>query len=153
VGISFTMTRLCSSNGTPSPFALRPQPPGGSSLCTPPTNARSSLAQRVLVADAGTRATGRARADYVMLYQDGTQERAPIRRRRQIGAFQRRWGENCFEAVAHSKPRPVRARTSNCARLGVDPDAHRPGGRCPVDELAVGVGEPASRQGARRRAL
>ncbi len=48
-------------------------------------------------------------ADYVLLYQDGTEERVAIRRRHQIGAFQRRWGENCFEAVAHHKPRPVRA--------------------------------------------
>jgi hypothetical protein len=32
-----------------------------------------------------------------------------IRRRHQIGAFQRRWGENCFESVAHQKPHPVRA--------------------------------------------
>ena len=47
-------------------------------------------------------------ADYVMLYQDGTEERVPVRRRFQIGAFQRRWGENCFEAVAHHKPQPVR---------------------------------------------
>jgi hypothetical protein len=47
-------------------------------------------------------------ADYVMLYQDGTEERAAIRRRFQVGAFQRRWGENCFEAVAHHKPQPVR---------------------------------------------
>ena len=48
-------------------------------------------------------------ADYVILYADGTEERAPIRRRRQIGTFQRRWGENCFEAVAHRKPNPVPA--------------------------------------------
>ena len=48
-------------------------------------------------------------ADYVMLYADGTEERVPVRRRHQIGAFQRRWGENCFEAVAHHKPYPRRA--------------------------------------------
>ncbi len=48
-------------------------------------------------------------ADYVMLYQDGAEERVAIRRRHQVGMFQRRWGENCFEAVAHGKPRPVRA--------------------------------------------
>ena len=48
-------------------------------------------------------------ADYVMIYTDGTEERVPIRRRHQIGAFTRRWGENCFEAVAHHKPHPVRA--------------------------------------------
>ena len=48
-------------------------------------------------------------ADYVILYADGTQGRTPVRRRHQIGSFQRRWGENCFEAVAHPKPHPKRA--------------------------------------------
>jgi hypothetical protein len=48
-------------------------------------------------------------ADYVIRYQDGTLERLAIRRRHQIGAFQRRWGENCFESVPHRKPHPVRA--------------------------------------------
>ena len=48
-------------------------------------------------------------ADYVMLYEDGGEERFVIRRRHQLGAFQRRWGENCFESVAHRKPKPVRA--------------------------------------------
>jgi hypothetical protein len=52
---------------------------------------------------------GEHAADYVMLYKDGTEERASIRRRHQLGAFQRRWGENCFESVAHHKPHPVRA--------------------------------------------
>ena len=47
-------------------------------------------------------------ADYVLLYQDGVEARAAIRRRFQIGMFERRWGENCFEAVAHDKPRPLR---------------------------------------------
>jgi hypothetical protein len=47
-------------------------------------------------------------ADYVVLYADGTQERIPIRRRHQLGTFRRRWGENCFEAVAHPKPHPRR---------------------------------------------
>jgi hypothetical protein len=51
---------------------------------------------------------GEHAADYVILYSDGTQVRVPIRRRFQIGAFQRRWGENCFEAVAHRKPRSQR---------------------------------------------
>ena len=48
-------------------------------------------------------------ADYVVIYADGTEEKLPIRRRHQIGAFQRIWGENCFEAVAHHKPHPLRA--------------------------------------------
>jgi hypothetical protein len=48
-------------------------------------------------------------ATYIVVYADGTEERIPIRRRHEIGAFQRIWGENCFEAVAHAKPRPTRA--------------------------------------------
>jgi hypothetical protein len=52
---------------------------------------------------------GEQAADYVILYADGSEARAPIRRRHQIGAFERWWGENCFEAVAHTKPRPIRA--------------------------------------------
>ena len=47
-------------------------------------------------------------ADYVIVYADGTESRAEVRRRRQIGAFARRWGENCVEAVAHRKPQPLR---------------------------------------------
>jgi len=47
-------------------------------------------------------------ADYVMVYDDGTQERVAVRRRHEIGTFQRRWGENCFQAVAHQKPNPRR---------------------------------------------
>ena len=49
---------------------------------------------------------GEHAADYVMLYANGTEERVTIRRRFQLGTFQRRWGENCFEAVAHHKPHP-----------------------------------------------
>jgi len=52
---------------------------------------------------------GELAATYVITYDDGSEERVPIRRRYQVGAFQRIWGENCFEAVAHTKPRPVRA--------------------------------------------
>ena len=50
---------------------------------------------------------GEHAADYVLLYQDGEEERVAIRRRHQIGAFRRIWGENCFEAVGHRKPFPV----------------------------------------------
>ena len=48
-------------------------------------------------------------ADYVIINADGTEERAQIRRRHQIGMFQRRWGENCFQAVPARKPQPIRA--------------------------------------------
>ena len=47
-------------------------------------------------------------ADYVLRYADGSEARAAIRRRHQIGTFTRFWGENCFEAVAHHKPYPLR---------------------------------------------
>ncbi|MGA2977596.1 MAG: hypothetical protein ABSF77_20015, partial [Spirochaetia bacterium] len=42
-------------------------------------------------------------------FADGTDAAIPVRRRYQIGCFTRRWGENCFEAVSHAKPWPVRA--------------------------------------------
>jgi hypothetical protein len=51
---------------------------------------------------------GEHAADYVVLYQDGSEHRLAIRRRFQIGTFQRRWGESCLEAVAHRKPRTQR---------------------------------------------
>ncbi len=52
---------------------------------------------------------GEQAATYVILYADGTQENLPVLRRHHLGAFQRRWGENCFQAVAAHKPRPSRA--------------------------------------------
>ena len=51
---------------------------------------------------------GEHAADYVLVYADGTEARAAVRRRHEIGAFTRRWGENCVEAVAHRKPQPLR---------------------------------------------
>lgn len=45
---------------------------------------------------------------YRLRFADGAEIAVPIRRRHQVGAFTRRWGENCFEAVAHIRPRPVR---------------------------------------------
>ncbi len=47
-------------------------------------------------------------ADYVIVYADGTEARQAIRRRHQVGMLEPRWGENCFQAVAHSKPYPLR---------------------------------------------
>lgn len=48
-------------------------------------------------------------AVYTILYQDGTNARFEIRRRHHTGAFERRWGENCFQAVEDHKPFPVHA--------------------------------------------
>ncbi len=47
---------------------------------------------------------GEHAADYIFIYADGTEERVPIRRRHEITAFTRGWGENCFKCVAHKKP-------------------------------------------------
>ena len=47
-------------------------------------------------------------ADYVLCYADGSEARATIRRRHQVGPFQRHWGENCFQCVAQHKPQPNR---------------------------------------------
>ena len=50
-----------------------------------------------------------ALAEYVIEYVDGTEERTSITGRNQIGMFQQHWGENSILAVAHHKPRPLRA--------------------------------------------
>ncbi|HEY9593791.1 MAG TPA: hypothetical protein VHE79_04895, partial [Spirochaetia bacterium] len=45
---------------------------------------------------------------YRVRYGDGTDTVLPVRGRFHVGSFTRRWGENCFEAVPHRKPRTVR---------------------------------------------
>jgi len=57
-------------------------------------------------------------ADYVVCFADGTERRIAIRRRRQLGMFYRHWGENCFQAVAHQKPHPVRPLSEQYSRGG-----------------------------------
>jgi hypothetical protein len=52
-------------------------------------------------------------ADYVVLFEDGSQERVQIRRRHAIGAFHHRWGENCFQAVPATSPTPNGPPTSS----------------------------------------
>lgn len=52
---------------------------------------------------------GEEAARYTLHYRSGAHETATIKRRFHIGAFQRIWGENCFEAVAHHKPHPMPA--------------------------------------------
>jgi len=53
---------------------------------------------------------GKHAADYVYIYSDNSEERVSIKRRHQIGGSFSIWGENCFEAVSHSKPRPLPGR-------------------------------------------
>jgi hypothetical protein len=47
-------------------------------------------------------------ATYTVHFADGSEERAEIRRRHQIGMFEHRWGENCFQSVSAPKPHPMR---------------------------------------------
>ena len=56
----------------------------------------------------GSGSLNRVAATYRIGFDDGTVVEEKIRLRHQIGTFSRRWGENCFEAVANSKPKPVR---------------------------------------------
>jgi hypothetical protein len=59
-------------------------------------------------------------ADYVIVYTDGSEARQEIRRRHQLGTFNRRWGENCFQAVLHVKPHPLRALWEQGSALSVN---------------------------------
>jgi hypothetical protein len=47
-------------------------------------------------------------ADYILVYADGAEVKQEIRRRHQVGMLRRRWGENCFQAVAQRKPHALR---------------------------------------------
>ena len=47
-------------------------------------------------------------AEYVFVYADGKEERVAMKRRHHMMTAWRGWGENCFEAVAHRKPRPIK---------------------------------------------
>ena len=50
---------------------------------------------------------GQHAADYVVVYEDGSELRLPIICRRQIGPYLRPWGENCFDAVGYKEPYPL----------------------------------------------
>ena len=69
-----------------------PLEPDASGLYPAPRRGRGRLREHV--------------ADYVALFQDGSEVRSAIRRRHEVGMV--RGGEDCVEAVSHSKPFPVR---------------------------------------------
>ncbi|MFB3902627.1 MAG: CehA/McbA family metallohydrolase [Acidobacteriota bacterium] len=64
-------------------------------------------AQGFLAEPVGEGRLGEHVADYVIQYVDKTEVRCSIQRRHHIGAFRKRWGENCFQAVAQRAPFPV----------------------------------------------
>jgi hypothetical protein len=73
---------------------IRPMQPGPDGIISP-TRGYGQLAEHA--------------ADYVIRYTDGAEARTAIRRRHQLGPFERWWGVNCFESVAQHKPFPIRA--------------------------------------------
>ena len=50
---------------------------------------------------------GEHAADYVFVYEDGSEQRVPICRRYEIGSLHARWGENCTRCVAAKKPKTL----------------------------------------------
>ena len=52
---------------------------------------------------------GEHAADTVIVYADGVEERAQVRRSREIGLALHGWGLSCFGAVPHRKPRPMQS--------------------------------------------
>jgi len=67
---------------------------------------------------------GECVADYVVVYEDGSERRTTIRRQHQIGMFARRvFGENCFQAVQHHKffPRQPIYEQPRCRQPATDP--------------------------------
>jgi hypothetical protein len=60
----------------------------------------------------GTGVLAEHACDYFFVYSDGTEEKAVIKRRHQIGMFRDVMREACFEAVPHLKPRQLPGRTT-----------------------------------------
>jgi hypothetical protein len=74
---------------------IRPLEKEASGLIKPPIRGAGHLNEQAAV--------------YIVEYANGSQERLEIRRCHQVGAFERGWGANCFQAVEDRKPFPVRA--------------------------------------------
>ncbi len=58
-------------------------------------------------ATSGEARLGERAADYVFVYEDGVEERVPIRRRHEVGVISSRWGENCTLCVSARKHKPL----------------------------------------------
>ncbi|MER9664080.1 hypothetical protein [Mesorhizobium sp. M0159] len=74
----------------------------------------------------GSGQLGEHAADYVLIYEDGSEQRTEIRRRHQVGSFQFRWGEQCLQAVTAKKPRPLSLNGGHQSTLINDTTAHGP---------------------------
>lgn len=109
-GIPFEVGRVHVLADTPIAVSLAPQQAGWLVFMHTSDRRPTNAAENGLISPMrGVGQLNELAAAYVVLYADGAEERIEIRRRHQIGAYQRIWGENCFEAVAMRKPRPLRA--------------------------------------------
>ena len=117
-GIPFTVGDPIVVGASPVTVALAPtRAPWLIWLHTSDLRPLAPNADGLIPASTGQGHLGERASDYVMLYEDGSEERASIRRRHQIGAFTRRWGENCFQAVADHKPHPLPAQQEQVSPL------------------------------------
>lgn len=71
---------------------------------------------------------GEHAANYIIVYDDDTEEKVEIKCRHQIAMFQREWGDNSVQAVAHCKPFPLRAHHEQTASgWGISQTRVKPG--------------------------
>lgn len=107
-GIPFQINTPLVLNRAPVTIDLRPQTPAWLVwLHTSDLGPAPETPFGPLPPEYGDDALGEHAADYLLLYADGSEARLAVRRRHQVGAFHRRWGIHCFEAVAQHKPYPV----------------------------------------------
>ncbi|MER9390240.1 hypothetical protein [Mesorhizobium sp. M0435] len=69
---------------------------------------------------------GERAANYILIYDDGSEQRAEIRRRHQVGSLLFRWGEHCTQAVAARKPRPLALSAADQPRPISNAASYRP---------------------------
>jgi hypothetical protein len=108
-GIPFTIDKLAVARGKPLELRWSALPcPWLIFMHTTDMAAHWMDSHKLISAPHGPGLLGENVADYVILYDDGSERRLSIRRQFQVGMLSRYWGINCFEAVAHQKPYPVR---------------------------------------------
>ena len=109
-GIPFDVERLVVASDQAVSLALEPiHAPWLVFLHTSDIRPQEPNAHGFLAPTRGQGQLGEEAAAYVLHYDDGTVERQVIRRRYELGAYTRVWGENCFEAVSMHKPHPIAA--------------------------------------------
>jgi len=118
-GVPFRVGKVVAVTNKPVTVKVAPlKAPWVVFLHTSDVRPRTTDAKGFLISKRGGGELGEPAAEYVVVYADGSEQRLPIRRRREIGMFQRRWSENCFDAVVDSKPRPTGMGGQDILRMG-----------------------------------